>query len=161
VLSPNAADFDGAEYDHDEDYVRLNAQVQRMYSVASGRTIDEPWLSVAEIVQMVWDEYEIEDPENSVQANMRSLRKAKFGQYEVLGRWRLQEDGRKTKTWEYFIGQRGRGVPKHHQCKNCPLVEAELEETELELESALAEVALWKGRAQRMRRRYRSLRAKR
>jgi len=74
-------DHDGATYDPEQDHVRLNAQTLRVWTVLqSGQ-----WLTLAEIRQATGD------PEASISARLRDLRKAKFGAH-VVERQRVESE---------------------------------------------------------------------
>ena len=65
--------FDGADYEPKVDAVRLTAQLRRVYDVMK----DGQWRSVGEIARLT------EAPETSVSAQLRNLRKEKFGSHTV------------------------------------------------------------------------------
>lgn len=60
--------FDGDDYTHDRDYIRLSTQLDRVYKVVS----DGKWYTLSEIASKT------NSPEASVSAQLRNLRKAKF-----------------------------------------------------------------------------------
>lgn len=62
------AQFDGDDYTHDRDYIRLSTQLDRVYKVVS----DGKWYTLSEIASKT------NSPEASVSAQLRNLRKAKF-----------------------------------------------------------------------------------
>ena len=64
---------DGVTFQADLDLDRLNAQMRRVYDVMS----DHQWHSLAEISQRTGD------PESSVSARLRDLRKDRFGGWLV------------------------------------------------------------------------------
>jgi hypothetical protein len=65
--------FDGADYDRTRDDVRLTGQILRVWEcVCDGR-----WRTLKEIAQ------ETGDPEASISAQLRHLRKPRFGGYTV------------------------------------------------------------------------------
>jgi len=73
------AQFDGDDYTHDRDYIRLSTQLDRVYKVVS----DGEWYTLAEIASKT------NSPEASVSAQLRNLRKAKFKEqygddYEIV-----------------------------------------------------------------------------
>lgn len=78
-------DHDGATYDRERDKVRLNAQQRRIFDVMSCGY----WYKLHEIAAQT------NDPEASVSARLRDLRKAKFGGHEIERRY--VGDG----LWEY------------------------------------------------------------
>jgi hypothetical protein len=86
---------DGDTYDPVIDHGRLNAQSKRVY----GLMRDGNWRTLREISTATGD------PEASVSARLRDLRKAKFGGYEVGRRRRGESSG----LWEYRVGA-GRGT---------------------------------------------------
>lgn len=65
--------FDGTTFDHDQDSGRLNAQLQRVRDLMA----DGQWRTLAAISVATGD------PESSVSARLRDLRKARFGQRTV------------------------------------------------------------------------------
>lgn len=74
---PDGLDFDGGGLDP-RDHVRLGDQAQRVLDLlADGR-----WRTLSEIARATGD------PEASVSARLRDLRKPKFGGYEVARRLR-------------------------------------------------------------------------
>ena len=81
--------FDGADYIPIRDNARLTGQIKRIYSLMS----DGKWRTLQEIEQ------ETGDPQASISAQLRHLRKARFGGYTVgrehlgggLYRYRLGE----------------------------------------------------------------------
>jgi hypothetical protein len=83
-------DHDGDTYDPELDRARLNAQTRRVYDLMA----DAAWRTLAEIAAATGD------PEASVSARLRDLRKAKFGGYAVERRRR--GDGR-SGVWEYRL----------------------------------------------------------
>lgn len=84
------SDHDGATYTPALDRARLNAQTQRVFDVV----IDGKWRTLAEIATIT------HDPEASVSARLRDLRKQKFGGFVVHRRRRgIEERG----LFEYLI----------------------------------------------------------
>lgn len=71
-------EFDGATYDHDRDHLRLGDQAQRVVDLIS----DGEWRTLGEIASTTGD------PEASVSARLRDLRKPKFGSHEIERRQR-------------------------------------------------------------------------
>lgn len=65
---------DGATYDHARDGLRLAAQHQRVLAYMS----DGAWHTLGELAKLTGD------PEASVSARLRDLRKPKFGNYQVV-----------------------------------------------------------------------------
>ena len=69
----NLMHFDGPEYRHGIDSVRLTGQVLRIYKLM----IDEKWRTLQEIANITGD------PPASVSAQLRHLRKERFGSHTV------------------------------------------------------------------------------
>lgn len=61
--------FDGDDYDHEKDYIRLKGQMMRIYNFMK----DGHWDSLKEIARHTGD------PETSVSAQLRNFRKERFG----------------------------------------------------------------------------------
>jgi len=81
---------DGETYNAEFDYDRLNRQMKRVWSVMA----DEKWHTLYEIGRIT------SEPEASISARIRDLRKAKFGGHIVERRY--LGDG----TWEYRLAGR-------------------------------------------------------
>jgi hypothetical protein len=90
-----AAGFDGPAYEPKHDYARLTGQIQRIYNLMA----DGVWRTLVEI------EDETGDPPASISAQLRHLRKAKFGRHTVEKR-RRGEPGQGV--WEYQLTPRMR-----------------------------------------------------
>lgn len=72
------ADFDGPAYQRELDFARLTGQIRRVYDcMRSGA-----WRTLAEIAAITGD------PEASVSAQLRHLRKPRFGAHQVERRAR-------------------------------------------------------------------------
>lgn len=69
----NTTRFDGADYVHERDHSRLKGQMLRVYSLMK----DGCWRTLREISDITGD------PEASVSAQLRHLRKERFGSYQV------------------------------------------------------------------------------
>ena len=67
------ADHDGETYDRPRDQVRLNAQTQRVFDCMK----DGQWRWLWQIADQT------NDPEASVSARLRDLRKARFGGHTI------------------------------------------------------------------------------
>ena len=65
--------FNGSDYDHDRDAPRLTEQLQRVFTVLSDRN----WHTLEGIARLTGD------PTPSVSAQIRHLRKARFGGWEI------------------------------------------------------------------------------
>jgi len=88
-------DHDGATYDAELDRGRLNRQTRRVLELM----LDGHWRTLAEIAASTGD------PEASVSARLRDLRKEKFGAYTVK---RRRRGDAARGTFEYRIdGQQG------------------------------------------------------
>ena len=83
------ADFDGETYDSMLDKGRLTSQLKRVHACL----IEDRWWTLQEISKRTGD------PEASVSARVRDMRKEKFGHMNVLARRRKGGAG----TWEYRI----------------------------------------------------------
>ena len=68
--------FDGVAYNHERDNVRLSGQCQRVFDVMK----DGQWRSLQELAKAA------EAPEASVSAQLRHLRKKRFGCHTVSRR---------------------------------------------------------------------------
>lgn len=76
-VTPSAApEFDGAAYEPSKDKGRLTGQLERVYeAVKDGR-----WLTLAGIASRTGD------PEASISAQLRNLRKSRFGAWDIRKR---------------------------------------------------------------------------
>lgn len=70
---PGAARFDGADYVPERDDARLHGQLERVWNVMR----DQAWRTLAEIEQLTGD------PQASISAQLRHLRKPRFGSHQV------------------------------------------------------------------------------
>jgi hypothetical protein len=82
-------DFDGETYEAPKDRVRLNKQLRLVWDVIK----DGDWRSLHEIAAATGQ------PEASVSARLRDLRKERFGKFEVERRRREGQQG----TFEYRV----------------------------------------------------------
>lgn len=89
TLFPTAPRFDGAGYDPAIDHVRLTRQIKRIFDLMS----DASWRTLQEIADITGD------PAASVSAQLRHLRKKKFGSWVVNKRRRTPCSG----LWEYQL----------------------------------------------------------
>jgi hypothetical protein len=80
------ADFDGETYEHPRDYDRLRAQLGRVRTVM----LDHQWHTLADLAGSG-------DPQASVSARLRDLRKAKFGGFHIERRYVT------AGLWEYRL----------------------------------------------------------
>jgi len=104
--------FNGPVYEPEFDYVRLTGQIHRVYDLMR----DGQWRTLAEIE--AWTR----DPAASISAQLRHLRKEKFGSHNVEKRPR---GDRSNGLWEYRIAP-GMSDPQTRTttCKNCERLEA-------------------------------------
>lgn len=65
--------FNGSDYDHDRDAPRLTEQIQRVFTVLSDRN----WHALSQIAGITGD------PEASISAQIRHLRKSRFGGWAI------------------------------------------------------------------------------
>ena len=72
-VSESSPRFDGNTYDHKQDHARLTSQLTRVYDVIK----DGRWHTLSSIANITGD------PEGSVSARLRDLRKEKFGAYDI------------------------------------------------------------------------------
>lgn len=92
--------FDGETFDAEHDLSRLGRQLDRVKAAlerAKGK-----WLTLAEISERT------KDPQASISARIRDLRKEKFGGYEVERRRRGDP---KLGLWEYRIKPEAKETP--------------------------------------------------
>jgi len=92
-FDPSSVPHDGQTFDSALDGERLNAQTKRVYSLMS----DGNWRTLREISAAVGD------PEASVSARLRDLRKPKFGAF-IVDRRRRGEPS--LGIWEYRLHAR-------------------------------------------------------
>jgi len=72
-LTPEPIRFDGPAYESERDDERLTGQVLRIFNCMK----DGKWRTLAEIEQIT------HDPQASISAQLRHLRKKRFGEHEV------------------------------------------------------------------------------
>ena len=83
-------DFNGPCYEAKYDRKRLTGQIKRVYDLMK----DGTWRTLREIAEKT------RDPEASVSAQIRHLRKPRFGGFEVQKRYRGE---RENGLWEYRL----------------------------------------------------------
>jgi hypothetical protein len=83
TVAGEGPDHDGETYDRAADHVRLNAQTLRVFRAMRGGQ----WLTLRELSNVTGD------PEASVSARLRDLRKLKFGAYAIERRRVLRGRG--------------------------------------------------------------------
>ena len=86
-LPTTPARFDGPSYDPTKDCVRLTTQIQRIFLLMA----DGHWRTLREIEDATGD------PASSISAQLRHLRKARFGGNQVDKR------RREAGLWEYRV----------------------------------------------------------
>lgn len=82
LLARKKPDFDGATYDSNHDKARLTGQMLRVFQAM----MDGRWRTLNDVSLITGD------PEASVSARLRDLRKNKFGAYVVDRRRRGHDD---------------------------------------------------------------------
>ena len=89
-------DFDGHHYEPKKDRYRLSGQIEKIFKFIQKHSTDlfgmEKWMTVGEI--SVYTEF----PEASISAQLRNLRKEKFGGHNIQGRYRQF-----TRIFEYRL----------------------------------------------------------
>lgn len=91
VGPPQPGHRQGITYDAEFDYARLNAQMRRVYD----RIVDGNWWTLADLSEATGD------PESSISARLRDLRKPKFGSRDV----ERERVGGVSGTWRYRLVQ--------------------------------------------------------
>ena len=88
-------EFDGETYDPKQDKARLTGQILRVFNrLGDG----DRWWSLAEL------SVQTGDPEASISARLRDLRKRRFGGHDIQ---RRRRGGVGTGLWEYRLGRGG------------------------------------------------------
>ena len=77
-------EFNGSDYDPEHDQERLSGQILRVYEVMR----DERWRTLGEISFEILQRFDKSDPLPSISAQLRHLRKTRFGGYCVEKRAR-------------------------------------------------------------------------
>lgn len=72
-LNPETVRFNGSDYEAKKDNVRLCGQIQRIFNLMK----DQKWRTLKEIEEIT------KDPQPSVSAQLRHLRKERFGSHVV------------------------------------------------------------------------------
>ena len=91
---PTRPVFSGADYDPRLDQERLTKQLGRVFEVMKL----SQWLSLAEIEQRIFSMTGARDPQASISAQLRHLKKQRFGAYHVQRQRRAS-----VGTWEYRL----------------------------------------------------------
>jgi hypothetical protein len=90
TLPPRSRAFDGPAYDAEHDHARLTGQIRRVWACMS----DGRWRTLSEIADATGD------PHASISAQLRHLRKRKWGEHTVDKR-RRGDPG--NGLWEYRL----------------------------------------------------------
>lgn len=114
----HVAPFDGADYKPEFDHTRLSEQMRRVYDCMK----DGVWRTVKEIAVAIKLATGKDDAENSIQAQLRNLRKEKFGKFLVPKRNR---------------GERGKALSEYRLSSPCKLDQPTLMETQHDADKAL------------------------
>ena len=93
---PPDAEFNGSGYDHTKDHTRLQGQILRVHTTMR----DGVWRTLGEIEALTGD------PQASISAQLRHLRKKKFGKHQIDKR-RRDEGG----LWEYRLSAPAKSSP--------------------------------------------------
>lgn len=88
--------FDGATYVPKHDHERLTCQLGRVLYVLR----DKRWRTLGEVAEAIEERCGCSDPEASISARLRDLRKPKFGGHEVHRRRRGEA---KRGVYEYQL----------------------------------------------------------
>ena len=86
----NKIRFNGPDYDPEHDLIRLTGQIQRVFNTIK----DNNWYTLDEIHKAT------NDPHASISAQLRHLRKKRFGSYTIEKRPR---GNRYKGLWEYRL----------------------------------------------------------
>jgi hypothetical protein len=90
------AEFDGDAYESEFDKERLTGQILRVFDVMQ----DGHHHTVPEVCGLIWKKYKVKDPEPSISAQIRNLRKVKYGSHHTPRRHR---GARKSGLWEFKL----------------------------------------------------------
>lgn len=86
----NNPEFNGSDYSSVHDKARLTGQIKRIWDVM----VSGSWRTLSEIKELTGD------PEASISAQLRHLKKARFGSHTVNRRSRYE---RSRGLWEYQL----------------------------------------------------------
>jgi hypothetical protein len=90
TLPPRSRAFDGPGYSPEHDHARLTGQIRRVWVAM----LDGEWRTLSEIRAITGD------PEASISAQLRHLRKTKWGDHDTPRRRRGNES---NGLWEYRL----------------------------------------------------------
>lgn len=110
---PSPGEFQGETYDARLDRDRLTGQLLLVWNIMS----DGRWRTLYEIQQATRATLP------AISARLRDLRKERFGSYTVERRQR----GALRGLYEYRVGPKGSGTPKHVDCEHCAVLEGRIE----------------------------------
>lgn len=91
--------FDGVHYEPKKDHERLTGQLKDIYECLLA---DGGWMTIAEICCYCADHFDGRYPEPSMSAQLRNLRKERFGGHDIQGRYR---NGTRIFEYKYFTGE--------------------------------------------------------
>ena len=87
--------FNGADYDPALDHARLTKQIGRVFSIM----VDGHWHTLSSIGTLITKNTGCRDPEASISAQLRHLRKPRFGAHNIT----RQRTKRNEALWEYRL----------------------------------------------------------
>jgi len=90
--------FDGPAYEAEKDYERLSGQIRVVLEVLKQSSLSARWLTVEQIRRRCLLEHDEQFPEPSISAQIRNLRKSRFGSWNISGRYR-----KGVRIYEYKI----------------------------------------------------------
>jgi len=122
ILALKDAEFDGDDYQPDRDKERLTGQIKRVFRHIQ----DGKWYTVEKIANTTGD------PQTSVSAQIRNLRKPKFGAHEIdrqylgsgLYEYRMIAP---TPTEQSDMAKTNGHVMSDNKCKQCGVSQSEAE----------------------------------
>jgi hypothetical protein len=93
LVCKSGPDFCGSDYDSAINKKRLTGQLERVFKVLS----DGKYHTLKEVERLTGD------PQASISAQIRHLRKPAFGGYEIAKRRRTTRITKPTGSWEYAL----------------------------------------------------------
>lgn len=100
--------FSGAVYDKDRDKDRLIKQMQAIRDFMVGTAC---WWTVQELESQLTSMHNMPFPQNSIQAQIRNLKKPEGGAYIVEKRRRKNQQGEETNLWEFRMSNPDPNAP--------------------------------------------------
>jgi len=79
LFNPDSARFNGPDLKPSIDGARLTGQLNRVFQVMSAGH----WLTLSQIRTAIIEKFEKHDPEASISAQLRNLRKTQFGSHTI------------------------------------------------------------------------------